>query len=185
VLIKSRNAIQVVTEGSFYMTIDAIVQQILEELEPIVSAWKKNHPVDATFVPDSARNCLYQDVYNIGYVVFTADNLGQKLEIRTLAETLATLAKGKNHPDHEEMESRLAEKITKSVKNGDRLDPTLPKSIQLARAFDKRNNTKRGKIIEGLFDQLLDSFVLRDGNVTSEELALVKRYEELWKKDHR
>lgn len=160
-----------------------IIDDLLETLEPIVAAWKRNHPVNAKHIPDSARACLYQDIYALGYVIFTADRLGQGMEIRTLAELLATIAKGPTHPDRNAMEQRLVDKITASVTAGKKLQPSLPQSISVARAFDDRNNTSEAPKIEHLFDKLLDCFILRDGNVTSEELAVVKAYEDLWRRE--
>lgn len=157
-----------------------IIEELTQILVPVVHAWKQNHPKDADLVPDSARLCLYEDVHHMGYVIFTADDLGQTMEIRSLAEILACIAKPNDKLAQEQMEEQLFVRITENIAKEVTVAPHMLKCIKLARDFDKRNNTNEARKIEALFNQLMDSFVMRDGNVTDEELAVVQMYEHIW-----
>lgn len=163
-------------------SIDEVIAECFDVLEPVLKAWKLNHPahIKDEDIPASVEKSLFNDIYRMGYVIFTSDEIGQNMEVKTLSEVLGKLVyHSANVNEWEDFSAELHLRIKKQIKKGKHIEPSLPKSIEMSRAFDNRNNTHYAKKIELLFNELLDLFVLRDGNITDGEIQMVKRYEAL------
>ena len=159
-----------------------VISDIEQKLDEILPAWQANHPEGASPIPDSTRECLYRDIYKMGYVIFTADKVGQAMEVRMLSHLLGELSPKNFGTNTESLADEISKNIFGAIENETRVAPQMPQAITVAREFDKRNNTKIAIDIEKLFNELLDCFILKDGNVTSEEMKIVSDYENLWKR---
>lgn len=157
-----------------------LIRTMKTDFQPILEKWQLNHPPQAGDIPPSARRCLFDDVFNIGYVVFTADSVGQAMELRTLAQALALLSSNTNFESVEALEDKFLEDISKKVKTGFHIKPQLPKCLDILAQFDERNHTHHAAEFVLMFDKLLDELILQDGMVSNEELSIVKEYEKIW-----
>lgn len=159
-----------------------VINDLEQKLNEILPVWKANHPQDASPIPDTTRECLYRDIYKMGYVIFTADKVGQSMEVRLLSHLLGEISPKNDGTNTEKLSDEIAQNIFYAITNQTKVAPQIPGAITLAREFDDRNNTEISIDIEKLFHELLDCFILKDGNLTSEEIQIVREYENLWKK---
>lgn len=172
------------------------IKLLYEKFKPVFKAWKINQAAGTKLsgVPSSAKECMYDDIYNMGIIISMADGTGQPIEIRHTAELLviissldegsAEVVSSYNQSIKEEKEDRLVQEIKEIIKSGIKMEPSLPNLIAISREFDNRNRTKTSVEIVAIFNKLLDSFIIRDGILSSEELHLIKVYEGLWKSEY-
>lgn len=133
--------------------------------------------------------CFIDDVRDVGMRLSHADNVGKRLELGVLADTIAYIelagSKGNIFSSADEALENRADAIFEELQKlsegySSSYDILLPKSVQICQCYDTLHGTRNAPDLQEQFLAFINMFILQDGNVTDQELTFVKLYQDLF-----
>ena len=148
---------------------------LCEAFLPVYDYWAKTLSSSSSIVnKTSGKNAykiLEEDIIQLGLFVLGADAIGARTERSALADVAATLRVHNMHSDHEKNLTYLSDKILTEISGIAAGSLALPLSIHIAKeAVENGKYSKNLADINLAFLAFADALILRDGNISRQEL---------------
>jgi hypothetical protein len=164
----------------------AFVHDFTAIVKPMYEAWEGS-PVESATRPDSVAECLSHDILLLGQRILGLDAFGKKAEMALVSELLTLIKPHQGHMPYEYnlsvTDGILKTEMEKWPANSDQSAKEVMASlwsIKMFEAWVARNGGMDEKATDfvTMFQELLTQLVFRDGQLSPEEVALLKPFDD-------
>lgn len=164
----------------------AFVHDFTAVVTPMYAAWEGS-PAESEVRPDSVAECLSHDILLLGQRILGLDAFGKKAEMALVSELLTLIKPQQGQMPFEYnlslTDGMLNAEMEKRAANSDQSAKEVMASlwsIKMFEAWVARNGgmDEKASGFVALFQELLTQLVFRDGQLSPEEVALLKPFDD-------
>lgn len=171
------------------MTCSQLADQSLKLFMPMLDQWRKLEHPDPSLVGEighnSAAAVLEKDLRALGIYLISRDDRSTRIELGALVDCIAALRSPGSPQNADINADKLAEEfqIARHNNAGSSFTPpptsiSLPLSLRVARDLKHHQKPANAVALKQILVEFLHRLVLRDGNVTTQEITVVDEMEE-------
>ena len=161
-----------------------ITSELIASFAPVYDEWAKKLSASSTLTAATAgKNAckiLEEDVRDFGLGLMNVDKIGKTPELAYIAEAVAHLRIPNVQMEHEKNLDYQTDRVLGELKAAPAVTLAVPLCIKISREVNDAGSYSKNLLdLKQCFMRLADAVFMRDGNLSSEELATLKTLDSL------